>query len=257
MARRSSSSALRDLRDLRGGNALLGAKAARAPRLAEQIYTQIYKLITAGRFPVNSKLPSEAELCEAFGVSRPVVREAVSRLHADGVVETQRGAGSFVRLRRDAELFKLAPIGGLPELLRCMELRSAIEGDAAYLAASRRSDEDLEEMQAALDELAQAIETRQIGHAADLRFHQAVAVACRNELFAGSLQALSMQIFDFMRVMRSLALSSTHARLRMVQDEHVEIYRAILEEDPDRARQAMRQHIANSKNRTLADTVAT
>ena len=72
-------------RALRGGSQLLGAKATRAPRLAEQLYTQIYKRITAGQFPVNSKLPSEAELCEAFGVSRPVVREAVSRLHADGV----------------------------------------------------------------------------------------------------------------------------------------------------------------------------
>lgn len=240
----------------RSAGPLLGVKATRAPRLAEQLYTQIYKQIESGQFPVNSKLPSEAELCEAFGVSRPVVREALSRLHTDGVVETQRGAGSFVRLRRDAELFRLAPIGGLPELLRCMELRSAIEGDAAYLAASRRSDEDLQEMRAALDELAQAIEAREVGHAADLRFHQAVATACRNELFANSLQALSTQIFDFMRVMRSLALSSTHARLRMVQDEHEQIYRAILEEDPDRARQAMRQHIANSRSRTLGDTVA-
>ena len=128
MARPSSSSP--SLRALRGGSPLLGAKATRAPRLAEQLYTQIYKLITAGQFPVNSKLPSEAELCEAFGVSRPVVREALSRLHADGVVETQRGAGSFVRLRRDSELFKLAPIGGLPELLRCMEMRSPIAARA-------------------------------------------------------------------------------------------------------------------------------
>jgi len=80
-------------------------------------------------------------------------------------------------------------------------------------------------------------------HAADLGFHQAVAAACRNELFANCLQGLSTQIFDFMRVMRSLALSSTHARLRMVQDEHVQIYRAILQEDPDRARKEMRQHI--------------
>ena len=97
-------------------NPLLGSKAMRAPRLAEQLYTQIYKQIEAGQYPVNSKLPSEAELCEVFGVSRPVVREALSRLHTDGVVETQRGAGSFVRLRRDAELFRLAPIGGLLKL---------------------------------------------------------------------------------------------------------------------------------------------
>src|SRR6266487_332616 len=80
MAPPSSSSS--SLRLLRGGSRLLGGKATRAPRLAEQLYTQIYKLITAGHFAVNSKLPSEAELCEAFGVSRPVVREAMKASHS-------------------------------------------------------------------------------------------------------------------------------------------------------------------------------
>ena len=235
---------------------LQAARPTRAPRLADQLYEQIYQRITAGQLPVDSRLPSEAELCEAFGVSRPIVREALSRLHADGMIETLRGAGSFVRLRKDAELFRLAPIGGLPELLRCMELRVAIEGDAAYLAASRRSDDDLAELKAALDDLQHAIDVREVGHAADLRFHQAIAAASHNALFANCLQALSGQIFDFMRVMRSLALSSSHARLRLVQAEHERIYTAIVAEHPDEAREAMRQHIENSKARTLADTVA-
>lgn len=235
---------------------LLAAKPARTPRLADQLYEQIYKQIVSGQFVINSRLPSEVDLCASFGVSRPVVREALSRLHADGVIETQRGSGSFVRLRQDSELLKLAPIGGLPELLRCMELRSAIEGDAAYLAASRRTDEDLVEIKAGLDELAQALRERQVGHAADLRFHQAVVAASKNSLFSATLQTLSVQIFDFMRVMRSLALGSSNVRLRLVQEEHEHIYRAILDEDPEGARQAMRQHIENSKSRTLADAVA-
>lgn len=231
-------------------------KPDRPPRLADQLYRKIYGRITAGRFPRHSRLPSEAELGEMFGVSRPVVREALSRLHADGVIETQRGSGSFVRLKEDAELLKLAPLGGLPDLLRCMELRSAIEGDAAWWAASRRTDEDLAEIKAALDDMAAAIKKREVGHAADLRFHQAVAAACHNDMFVDSLQRLSAQIFDFMRVMRSLALVSSHARLRMVQEEHEQIWLAIRDEDPGRARQAMHRHIANSTSRTLADTVA-
>lgn len=245
----------RRARPRQSSTSLQGARPTRAPRLADQLYEQIYQRITSGQLPVDSRLPSEAELCEAFGVSRPIVREALSRLHADGMIETLRGAGSFVRLRKDAELFRLAPIGGLPELLRCMELRVAIEGDAAYLAASRRTDEDLTEMKAALDDLQKAIDEREVGHAADLRFHQAIAAASHNAMFANCLQALSGQIFDFMRVMRSLALSSSHARLRLVQSEHERIYAAIAEENPDEAREAMRRHIENSKARTLADTV--
>jgi GntR family transcriptional regulator, transcriptional repressor for pyruvate dehydrogenase complex len=236
--------------------AVAADKPDRPPRLADQLYRKIYGRITAGRFPRHSRLPSEAELGEMFGVSRPVVREALSRLHADGVIETQRGSGSFVRMKSEAGRLKLTPIEGLPDLLRCMELRIAVEGDAAYWAASRRTKEDLAELKAALNDMATAIKQREVGHAADLRFHQAVAAACHNEMFVQTLQGLSAQIFDFMRVMRSLALVSSQARMRMVQEEHEMIYQAIRDENPDGARQAMQRHLANSTSRTLADTVA-
>lgn len=228
----------------------------RPPRLADQLYAQLHQQITVGRYPQDSRLPSEFDLCAAFGVSRPVVREALSRLKADGLVESQRGAGSYVRRRPNAELLRLAPIGGLPELVRCMELRCALEGDAAYLAASRRTDADLAEMQGALRDLDQAIAAREVGHEADFRFHRAVATACRNELFVSTLQSLSAQIFDYMRVMRSLALRSSYGRWRLVQSEHERIYEAIRDEDPEAAREAMRSHINNSRSRTLEDSFA-
>lgn len=230
-------------------------KPERPPRLADQLYDQLLQQITQGKYPEDSRLPSEFDLCASFGVSRPVVREALFRLQADGIIVSQRGAGSYVRRRPSPELVRLAPIGGLAELVRCMELRRAIEGDAAYLAATRRNGEDLQAMSEALSDMKSAFEARQIGNEADFRFHQAIANACRNELFVTALQSLSGQIFDYMRVMRSLALaSSTAERGRQVQSEHERIYRAILEEKPDEARDAMREHINNSRMRTLDES---
>jgi DNA-binding FadR family transcriptional regulator len=83
----------------------------------------------------GDRLPSESRLCEVFGVSRPVVREAISRLQADGLVVTRHGAGTFVAKRPREEFLRLAPIGSLADLMRCYEYRIALEGEAASLAA--------------------------------------------------------------------------------------------------------------------------
>ncbi|ALM82951.1 hypothetical protein ASB57_08270 [Bordetella sp. N] len=230
--------------------------AERPPRLADQLYDQLLQQITQGKYPEESRLPSEFDLCAAFGVSRPVVREALFRLQTDGIVVSQRGAGSYVRRRPSPELVRLAPIGGLAELVRCMELRRAIEGDAAYMAALRRNDDDLDAMASALNDMQRALDDRQVGNEADFRFHQAVALACRNDLFVTALQSLATQIFDYMRVMRSLALASEASRGRQVQREHERIFLAIKNEKPDEARDAMREHINNSRMRTLDETFA-
>ncbi len=231
--------------------ALRDSPVQRPPRLADQLYDRLLQQITYGKYPEESRLPSEMDLCAAFGVSRPVVREALFRLQADGVIISQRGAGSYVRRRPSAELVRLAPIGGLAELVRCMELRSALEGDAACMAAMRRNDDDLQAMATALEDMRLAFEARQVGNEADFRFHQAIANACGNDLFVTMLQSLSQQIFDYMRVMRSLALASAVSRGRQVQSEHERIFEAIREQHPDEARDVMREHIHNSRMRTL------
>lgn len=226
-------------------------RAQRPPRLADQLYDRLLQQITYGKYPEECRLPSEMDLCAAFGVSRPVVREALFRLQADGVITSQRGAGSYVRRRPSSELVKLAPIGGLAELVRCMEFRSALEGDAACMAAIRRSEDDLQAMATALEDMQAAFDARQVGNEADFRFHQAIANACGNDLFVTMLQSLSKQIFDYMRVMRSLALSSAVSRGQQVQREHERIFQAISRQQPEEARDAMRDHIYNSRMRTL------
>lgn len=232
------------------------AGSVRKPaKLADSVYEEILGHIAGGRYAEGRRLPSEPRLAEAYGVSRPVVREALSRLRADGVVVSRHGSGSYVQRRPAPEFLRLAPIGSVADLMRCFEVRMALEGEAAALAAARRSDDDLAEMQAALDELERVIVARELGVEADIRFHSAIARATANPLFESAMQALSVHTFHGMRVARNLSLRASVERMRLVQAEHARVFEAIREQDPSAARDAMRAHIENARTRMLTDSV--
>lgn len=237
-----------------GASALAGfAPVRRSERLADQLYERIVNQIVTGSLPTGERLPSESRLCEIFGVSRPIVREAIIRLQADGLVVTRHGAGTFIARRPRDEFLRLAPIGGVADLMRCYELRIALEGEAAYLAASRRTAAELAEIDSALAELDQAIKSQAVGADADHRFHVAIAKASQNTLFVQALDALSAHIFAGMHVARSLSLGHSPQRLAEVQREHEAISHAIREGDPALARETMRRHIDNARARILGD----
>jgi DNA-binding FadR family transcriptional regulator len=230
------------------------ANGRRRVKLADRIYERILADLAAGRLEEGGRLPSEPELARAVGVSRPVVREALSRLRADGVIESRHGSGTYVRRRPSRELLNLAPIGSLADLMRGFEFRIALEGEAAYLAASRRSPEDLAALAGALEALDAVIARGEIGTEADVRFHNAVARASRNKLFEGAMESLAANIFQGMHVARRLSLKASLQRLELVQAEHRRIYEAIASEDPEAARLAMRTHIANARTRLLSES---
>lgn len=210
-------------------------------------------VIVAGKLPEGERLPAETELASSFGVSRPVVREALSRLRADGVIVSRRGSGSYVQRKPSPQLLSLAPIGGIADLMRCFEFRIALEGEAAALAAVRRSDDDVAQMEAALAALEQAIERKSVGTQADIRFHNAIAAASKNKLFTTTLTALADVIFQGVSVARKLTLQASTRRLLTVQAEHRRIFEAIRDEDASAARKAVRQHIENARARVLSD----
>jgi GntR family transcriptional repressor for pyruvate dehydrogenase complex len=228
----------------------------RAVRLADQLYEQIVGQIVDGRLPIGERLPSENRLSTLFGVSRPVVRETIFRLQADGLVVTRHGAGSTVVKQPRAEFLRLAPIGSVADLMRCYEYRIALEGEAAGLAAQRITPDSRADIEAALAELDQVIERREIGASADHRFHVAVARASQNELFVQSLDLLSTRIFAAMHVARSMSLGHSPDRLALVQNEHQAIFRAIARGDAEAARTEMRHHIDNARSRVLEDARA-
>src|SRR3712207_5305575 len=132
--------------------------------------------ITQGEFREQSKLPTESELAERFGVSRPTVREALSRLRSDGIIASRRGSGSYVVRKPDENLLRFAPIESIADIQRCYAFRTWVEAGAAELAAEMRDQYDLNAIQAAYDAMAKALETGALGVDEDLAFHNAIAL---------------------------------------------------------------------------------
>src|SRR5262249_39587839 len=157
----------------------------------DQLYELILDQVISGGMAEGSKLPSESRLGELFGVSRPVVREALSRLQADGVVVSRHGSGSYVQRPPNPAFAPLAPTGNVANLMRCMEFRIALEGEAASLAARRRTEANLAQIEQALAELETVIDRGEVGVEADRQFHVAIASATQNQLFVQAMEVFS------------------------------------------------------------------
>jgi DNA-binding FadR family transcriptional regulator len=227
--------------------------ARRRPRtLALELVESLGDRIRNGQFAAGDKLPTESAIMAEFSVSRTVVREAISRLQAAGLVETRHGIGTFVLELGDAPGFRIAPeqMATLRDVIAVLELRIGVETEAAALAAQRRTDEDLVAMRTALDTVVQAVEDGRDAIGADFQFHLEIARATRNHHFAELMTALGSRIIPRARLEQSEALDPERLRyLRRVNAEHESIFDAIAGQDPDGARAAMRTHLANSRER--------
>ena len=220
--------------------------------LTSQLARALRERIDTGELKPGDKLPSEQELVERFGVSRTVVREAISSLRAAGFVATQQGVGAFV-LQRSA--WPALPAEETdPDLLRevinVLELRIALEVEASALSAQRRRPEHLERMRAALDRIAAMIGTSEDAVAPDLQFHQTIAEATGNSHFTHLFSYLGALLIPRTRVPTFRFLANDPLEyLRTVNREHEEIFQAIQRQDSDAARSAMRLHLSNSRER--------
>lgn len=227
------------------------ADAERPAKLSDRVYGGIVERILKGEYAEGERLPSELRLAEMNGVSRPVVREALSRLREDGLVHSQRGAGSYVKRRPDRAMLDFAPLESLADMQRCFEFRAALEGESARLAAQHICPASLREIERALQRLGECIQAGELGVDADFGFHLAIARATNNRFFTDTLLSLKSQINFGQNLARNLGLRRPGQHLPEVQQEHVGVLEAIREGDPERACQQMRQHIGNSRRRVF------
>lgn len=225
----------------------------RKPRtLALELVDALGGSIRDGRVAPGEKLPTEAEIMAEFGVSRTVVREALSKLQASGLVETRHGIGTFVVGFGDAAPFRIAPeqFATLRDVIAVLELRIGVETEAAGLAARRRTARNLAEMRSALDAFSAAVEQGRDAVGADFQFHLEVARATQNGHFVELMTTLGTMIIPRSRLD---APADTDAQrldyLRRVNGEHESIFDAIANQDSEAARAAMRTHLANSRER--------
>lgn len=226
-----------------------------ALRRRETLTSQLVKSLTGrvanGVLKPGDKLPSEQELIEEFGVSRTVVREAISSLRAAGLVATQQGVGAFV-LQAAAEPFRIdeTSLDLIKEVINVLELRIALEAEAAALAAQRRRPEQVDGMRAALDRMEAAIEASEDAVASDLEFHQIIAESTGNAHFTHLFGYLGALMIPRARVQTFRFFADDRTEyLRRVNREHEDIYQAIARQDADAARSAMRLHLSNSRER--------
>ena len=231
-----------------------GTDGRRRPRtLAHELVEALGDRIRDGRLPTGAKLPTEAAFMSEFGVSRTVVREAISKLQAAGLVHTRHGVGTFVvdaTPARRAFRIEAKHLATLTDVIAVLELRIGVETEAAALAARRRSKANLEVMREALDDFARAVDGGRDSVAADFRFHGEIARATQNAHFAGLLTTLGIKIIPRARLEPSETLDDERrAYLRRVHAEHESILDAIANQDPEAARAAMRTHLANSRER--------
>ena len=222
---------------------------ARRWRLADVLYGQLLMRIVNGDVAEGDRLPSEAEIGKMFGASRPVVRQALMQLQADGLVYARKGAGTFVRMRPPARLHDFVEPADVASYLRSFELRSGLEGEAARLAAVRRTRNHLKAIEDAAHALDDAITRKETGHEADFGFHMAIAEATDNELFPRVLDDLA----DIMRGSMAMGLSLTRTgsdlRRSQVLKEHWQIADAIAAQDGEAAALYMRFHLAQTRLR--------
>jgi GntR family transcriptional repressor for pyruvate dehydrogenase complex len=220
------------------------------PNLTRQLVTDLLQLVQEGVVRPGTKLPTEAALMERFSVSRTVVREAISQLQASGIVRTYQGRGSFVLATPDAREFDIGEVdvADLDSVLALLEFRTAIEVEAAGLAALRRSPDQLVQLTETLAAFASSTEQPASAVEADFAFHLQVAWSSGNRHFAQLLESLGRG----MLAIPQSRLDPDAQSFARVYDEHAAVHDAIASGDPFAAQSAMRTHLANSARRLRA-----
>ena len=230
---------------------ILHPETRRRPRtLALELVESLGDRIRDGRIAPGDKLPTEAAIMGEFGVSRTVVREALSKLQASGLVATRHGIGTFVVGFGDAAPFRIAPeqFATLRDVIAVLELRIGVEAEAAGLAAQRRTAQSLADMRAALDAFSGAVEAGRDAVGPDFQFHLEVARATQNEHFVELMTTLGAMIIPRARLDAPEG-PERREYLRRVNGEHESIFDAIANQDSEAARAEMRTHLANSRER--------
>jgi len=228
-----------------GGSAVY--KLVRTSRLYEQIVQQIEESIVKGDLKPGDQLPAERELAQRFGVSRTAVREAVKALREKGLVEAYSGRGTFITdgttqaVRQSLDL--MVKIGQPEGSTHLAEVRAILEPEIAALAAERIQESELATMREAVAVMDHSGQDPQVFIEADLDFHLALAEGAANPLILSLLDS----IVGLLREQR-LRIFQVPGGPDRGQFHHKHILEAIEHRDPEKAREAMRAHLAQVRD---------
>lgn len=209
---------------------------------ADKIIRQIRSLITSGQLNPGDRLPPERKLAEKLGVGRTHVRDAIRKLEFYGILKTLPQSGTIV------SGIGIAALEGLisdvlklenSDFASLIETRVLLESNAASLAAQRRTSEDIISIQKALDAYEQKVNKDLPGVEEDLMFHLAIAEASKNSVLKSLMLIITPDIissFNRLEICKD-------GRFYKALEEHEQILDYIVKQEPEKASEAMRQHL--------------
>lgn len=221
--------------------------------LPQRVATLLSREIEAGEATPGSRLPTEQQLADKFGVSRNVIREAIAQLRADGMVEARQGIGAFVLAPEERTVIRISgdALKDSRNMQHLFELRRVLETESATLAATRRSDEDLAAIKAALDRMGGEERWEDGSIDADLTFHREIARATGNAYIHSFISFVCEHIRKSIYLARQT--NPLHNLVEVNVAEHVRVYDALAASDAAAAGAAMRLHIIGAARRVGID----
>jgi GntR family transcriptional regulator, transcriptional repressor for pyruvate dehydrogenase complex len=222
--------------------------------LVSQLVDKLRKSILAGDFQPGERLPSEARMTIDHEVSRTVIREAIAVLRSDGLVEPRQGAGVFVLAPPAPVILPFQDVDSarISSVIELLELRTAVEIEAAALAALRRSPQQEETILARHRDLFILIEAGKPTSDADFALHLAIAEATNNPRFAEFLQMIGKGGIPRAALAETQDAAQQHEYMSQIHQEHAKIVQAISHGDEAAARNAMKLHLRGSLSRYRA-----
>lgn len=209
--------------------------------LSHRMTHELGKSIVCGEFNQNDSLPTEAELCERFGVSRTAVREAVKMLSAKGLISSKPRQGIRVMPQEDWNIFdsdllrwSLEGNPSMRVLREFLQMRIAIEPEAAALGAQFARPESIQAVGDALERMRNAEEDTDEALQADIDFHISILYTSENRFY--------IRMRDFIRTALSVSIRHTNVikgNPDAVIEDHAKVFKAIESRDPAAAKSAM------------------
>jgi GntR family transcriptional repressor for pyruvate dehydrogenase complex len=216
--------------------------------LVDVVAERIRDLIEREHLQAGDRLPGELQLVEQLRVSRPVLREAISRLESVGLINVRRGQGMFVgdrgNLSSCVQLVRTAMTIAPKDLTRFAELRTAIEVHAARLAAERATPEDIEMLKSICAEMDREDSSYEDAIRADFQFHRKIVEITGNEMMRNIMQVIHEFVMAGMVHTTPKPRNRTRSRLL-----HGAILDALEAHDPDRAEREMKAHMISVHER--------
>lgn len=231
--------------DFRNGDEMK-FKPIKSKGIATKITFQIKQMVLSGELSPGDKLPTEDQMAKQFATSRSSVREALSGLKALGIIETQKGAGTFIRKLPPSQILEgIFPKKNDKELfVDLLEVRKVIEGKAVELAIVRGTDEDYENIRMTQSMLEDSLNKGEPPAVeADILFHLSISMAAHNEM----LIRLTKNISETLSELRGKTLAAP-GRLERSIREHEEIYSQIREGNINGAIKAIENHLTQVEN---------